>query len=416
MMVLGRMKDQSSADVIVVGAGPAGLVTGLAMAHAGLKTVVAAPRADAHDGRTAALFQGSVTFLKRIGAWDLVAEKAEPIRSIRLVDATGRLLRAPEVCFRAEEIGLAAFGYNVSNSGLTAALEEIARQRLERIETAGIATLELNPKGARLTTREGQTLCCRLVAGADGRGSLCRAAAGIGTKSWSYDQAALVCSFSHSRPHAGISTELHRDAGPLTVVPMPGNASSLVWVERPVEAQRLAQLPDPEFRAELSKHLGGLLGTLSTIGPRRMFPLSGLTAESFGQNRVGLIGEAAHVIPPIGAQGLNLSFRDAATLAELAGEAQARGEDIGAPAVLSGYERRRRPDVSSRVWSIDLMNRSLLTGLLPVHLTRGAGLAAIGVIGPLRRLMMREGITPSYATPALMQPILALSTAAAKDA
>ena len=218
------------------------------------------------------------------------------------------------------------------------------------------------------------------------------------------------------RSHNGISTELHCAAGPLTVVPMPGNVSSLVWVERAAEARRLQGLSDTEFKTELSAHIAPLLGSLGPIGPRRVFPLSGMTATAFGQNRVGLIGEAAHVIPPIGAQGLNLSFRDAATLAELAGEARDRGDDIGSAAVLAAYERRRRPDAASRVWTIDLLNRSLLSGLLPVHLARGAGLAALNAFAPLRQLLMREGMTPSYATPALMRSLDTLSTVAENGA
>ena len=410
-MVLRNMTDSPAADVVVAGAGPAGLAAGLAMAFSGLSAIVAGPKANPNDGRTSALFQGSIDFLKRIGAWDAICPHAEPIAAIRLIDATGSLFRAPEVTFRATEIGLPAFGYNVPASALTAALESAAAGRVQRIETAGVASLEPGPDHIRLTTAEGQTLTCRLAAGADGRGSICRQAAGIAAKIWSYDQAAVVCSFPHARPHLGISSEFHGAAGPLTVVPMPGNASSLVWVERPAEAQRLAALSEPEFRGELSSRLGGLLGTLGAVGPRRIFPLSGMTAESFGQNRVGLIGEAAHVIPPIGAQGLNLSFRDAATLAELAGDAHARGEDIGSAAVLAAYETRRRPDAASRVWTIDMLNRSLLTGLLPVHLLRGAGIAGLGAFGPLRRLVMREGVSPSSAIPALMRPADPLSTA-----
>ena len=400
------MADSKIFDIAVVGAGPTGLATGLAMASIGLKTVVIAPPANLQDGRTAALFAGSIEFLKRLGVWSHVAEAAAPLRTIRLVDATGHIFRAPEVNFIADEIGIEAFGFNVPNAGLTQALETAARGKLERVVSAGVRSLELGAVNgpAELTTQEGQTFAARLICGADGRQSLCREAADIATRSWSYDQAALVCSFSHSRPHNGVSTEFHRSAGPLTVVPMPGDTSSLVWVERPAEATRISKLSDPDFVVELSKHLGGLLGTIERASQRRVFPLSGLTATKFGQNRVALVGEAAHVMPPIGAQGLNLSLRDAATLAELVGHRHARMEDIGGPAVLEDYENRRRADVSSRVWGIDLMNRSLLAEFLPIHLTRGAGLTALKAFGPLRRWVMAEGISPSYATPTLMLP------------
>ena len=214
----------------------------------------------------------------------------------------------------------------------------------------------------------------------------------------------MVATFTHTRPHQGVSTEFHRRAGPLTVVPMPGLRSSLVWVDTPEEATRLAALSEADFNFELSSHLGGLLGRLSGFSPRRVFPLSGQTAKVMGQNRIGLIGEAAHVIPPIGAQGLNLSLRDGATLAEIAGDALSNGRDPGGESVLSEYNSRRSRDVTARVWSIDLMNRSLLSDLLPVHLARGAGLTALKALGPLRHLVMREGMAPSFATPRLMIP------------
>lgn len=411
---------RESYDVAVVGAGPAGLVAGLAMAHVGLKTAVIGPKSDGGDGRTTALFQASIDFLKTLDAWTAIAPIAEPIGAIRLVDATGHLLSGPEVTFSAKEIGLEAFGYNVPTGGLTEALElAIAGRAIrggaigggaKRLAASSVEHIEISEDHVELQLGDGGVVSARLAVGADGRRSLARAAAGISIKSWEYDQTALVCTFAHSRPHYGISTEFHRRSGPLTLVPLPGRSCGLVWVEQPERAQRAAGLPDGEFLAELSRLLKGLLGTLSGPSRRRVFPLSGLTAQSFGRNRVGLIGEAAHVIPPIGAQGLNLSFRDAATLAELAGAAYARGEDIGGAPVLEAFERRRRPDVASRVWTIDALNRSLLSGLLPVHLARGAGIAALSAFGPLRRLVMREGIAPRFATPSLMRPGATLST------
>jgi 2-octaprenyl-6-methoxyphenol hydroxylase len=405
------MNQADAPDLIVAGAGPAGLATGLAAAALGLKTFVIGPPADPADGRTAALFQSSVQFLKAIGAWQFLEAKAERLDAIRLVDATGGLLRAPEVTFRASEIGLEAFGYNVSNSSLTQALEQAAAGCLRRVVSKGVANAVPSDGRTELTTIEGETFSAPLVAGADGRNSLIRRSAGIGTQAWTYQQAAVVCTFEHSRSHRGVSTELHRRAGPLTVVPMPGrqsgnasaNISSLVWVETPGEAQRLAALDDAAFLIELGSHISGLLGTLSRVSPRKAFPLSGQTATVLAKNRCALIGEAGHVMPPIGAQGLNLSFRDAATLAELASDALSAGRDIGGDDVLAAYERQRRADVASRSWSIDLMNRSLLSEYTPVHLARGLGLTALKAIAPLRRALMREGVSPSFATPRLMR-------------
>ncbi len=396
-------------DVVVAGAGPAGLAAGLACAHFGLTCAIVGPKADPKDNRTAALFAGSVTFLKRIGAWDAISGTATAIESIRLVDATGGLWRAPEVVFRSIEIGEPCFGFNVRNRDVSAALELISQRHTTRIETAAITSITPGPSCVTLTTADEQAISCCLLAAADGRNSLARQAAGIAAKTWDYPQAAVVCTFEHGRPHNQISTEFHRRAGPLTTVPMPGNASSLVWVEHPAEAQRLVSLEDEDFRRELSGHLSGLLGSLYGISDRRAFPLSGLTAESYGAHRVALVGEAAHVIPPIGAQGLNLSLRDGATLAELAGQARDQNKDFGGPEILVAYERRRRPDARNRIWTIDALNRTLLSEYLPVHLARGAGLVALNSFGPLRRLVMREGIAPAYAAPELMQSGAGLS-------
>ena len=397
------MTDQSKTSAVVVGAGPAGLATALALAHEGVETLLVGPPANAADGRTAALFQGSVQFLKAIGAWAEIEPLAEPITAIRLADATANTFRAPEVTFDAAEIGYPAFGYNVPTGALTVALDKVAGSRIRRLVSTGVTRLETRSDDVQLETAEGQTITAKLVAAADGRASLCRRSAGIETRSWSYPQAALVATFSHTRPHQGVSTELHRRTGPLTIVPMPGNASSLVWVEEPGEAERLAALSDRAFIAALEPYLAHLTGTVSGLSPRRLFQLSGQTASVLGQNRVALIGEAGHVIPPIGAQGLNLSFRDAAMLAELAGSALSTGRDIGSDDVLADFDRRRRPDITARVWSIDLMNRSLLSEYAPVHFARGLGLFVLKTISPLRHLVMREGMTPSFATPRLMR-------------
>lgn len=392
-------------DVAVIGAGPAGLATAMAMAELGFTTAVIGPPADPRDGRTAALFQSSITFLKRIGAWEAIESSSARLDAIRLIDATGSFFRAPEVTFRACDIGVPAFGYNVPNAVLTSVLETLAAKRTTRLHTARVTSIVPSESGVTLTTAEGVTITCRLAAAADGRQSAARAAAGISVKSWKYEQAAIVCAFSHSRPHDQISTEFHRRSGPLTVVPGPGNRSNLVWVDGIAEAERLAHLDDGAFSTELSQHLQGLLGRIAIETPRRMFALSGQTAEPLAQNRIALIGEAGHVIPPIGAQGLNLSFRDAATLADVAAAARQAGEDIGGPKTLAAYADARRFDVTSRVWTVDLLNRSLLSEFGPVHAARGLGLFALKTLPALRRHVMREGIAPPNAMPRLMQPV-----------
>jgi 2-octaprenyl-6-methoxyphenol hydroxylase len=252
---------------------------------------------------------------------------------------------------------------------------------------------------------DGSTVAARLALGADGEASPCRKAAAIATETWSYPQVAIATRFAHGRGHGNVSTEIHRRAGPLTTVPLPGGMSSLVWVETVVEAQRLMGLDAAAFARELEGRLHGLLGEVGDVGPRAMFPLSGIAAQRLAANRVALVGEAGHRLPPIGAQGLNLGLRDAAWLAEIAGAAVAAGRDPGAPDVLEDYARARRGDVESRTLAVDLLNRSLIAGLPPLDLARSAGLAALAAMPWLRRLAMREGVSPAGPQPRLLRPL-----------
>jgi 2-octaprenyl-6-methoxyphenol hydroxylase len=199
----------------------------------------------------------------------------------------------------------------------------------------------------------------------------------------------VVCNFSHGRPHHGACTEFHYASGPFTIVPLRERESSLVWVETSEEGARLAALEDAAFTAELARRLDGLLGEIIGLGPRGAFPLSGLVAKKLTAQRLALVGEAAHVMPPIGAQGLNLGFRDVADLVECA----ARGSDPGMQEVLAAYERSRRGDVWTRVLAADLLNRTLTSNLPLLQLARGAGLSALSLAGPLRRAAMRRGMS-----------------------
>jgi 2-octaprenyl-6-methoxyphenol hydroxylase len=403
------MSAETATDCIVVGTGAAGLTAALGLAAIGLDVALIGPpppTAVARDTRTAALFQASIELLKTLGVWPQLEGASAPLAAIRLIDDTDSLLRAPEVLFRSAEAGLAAFGFNVPNAALVDALAARAAGTARITWSAGAAARQVRPgaDSIEVITDTGARVAAPLLIAADGRRSICREAAGIGVETWDYPQTAIATAFAHSRPHHDISTEFHRQAGPCTTVPMPGRWSSLVWVERPAIATRLAALPQAEFRAALDQRLNGLLGTVGEIGPVKSFPLGGLQAASFGRSRVALIGEAAHAFPPIGAQGLNLGLRDVAALVEAVATARRRRTDIGADEVLEAYSAARARDVASRTTGVDLLNRSLLTEFLPAQLARGAGLHALKTIAPLRRWAISVGMSPPGPLPRLMQP------------
>lgn len=399
------MPDKSANPAaIVVGGGPAGLTAAIALTQGGVSTVLAGKRPTRADNRTTALLAGSVTALETLGVWPLCATHAAPLKIMRIVDDTGRLWRAPEVKFDCAEIDLEAFGQNIENRHLVATLEQYARTlpNLRLIED-NVTSVVPETYSVTVTLASGESLTAPLVVGADGKNSLCRKAADIGFDTRDYKQVALTVCLKHSRPHRDSSTEFHAPSGPFTLVPLPGNRSSVVWVLDPLRADEIAELDDAALSLEIERAAHSILGKIEVEPGRGLFPLSAASARTFGAKRIALVGEAAHVIPPIGAQGLNLGLRDAATIGELASQAQRDGGDIGGATVLTAYDKMRRTDVGSRTFAIDLLNRTLLTDFLPVQGLRGIGLYMLDRIGPLRRAAMREGIAPGSSQPRLMR-------------
>jgi 2-octaprenyl-6-methoxyphenol hydroxylase len=256
---------------------------------------------------------------------------------------------------------------------------------------------------ATLTLESGSSIRASLIVAADGGRSQLREDAGIPTRSWSYPQAALTTILAHDRDHRDTSTEFHTRAGPFTLVPLPGRRSSLVWVMRPDEAERHMALDDGALARAIERQAQSLLGAMRIDGPRGLVPLRGLSVERYVAPRLALVGEAAHVFPPIGAQGLNLGLRDVAALRDAFVDARENGEEIGGGAALGRYQRGRDLDVRLRSAAVNGLNRTLLTDFLPADFLRGVGLLALAGIGPLRRAAMREGVIPSMGAPRLMR-------------
>lgn len=393
-------------DVLIAGAGAAGLAAGLALADAGFDVIVAGPLDLRPTARTVALFEGSIRFLRALGVWDAVEPLAMPLETMRIIDDTGSLFRPPPAEFHARELGLSAFGQNIENHSLIGVMAECARPRLRLIERM-IDRIDFDALAVTATLADGARVRAPLIVAADGRKSFVRRAAGIAARETQGDQVALTAIVRHTRPHREVSTEFHTRGGPFTLVPLPPlpdapHRSSLVWLMPQTLGRRLSGLDDGALAKAIETQAQSFLGAMTLEGPRGLFPMAMMTAERLTGARVALIGEAAHVFPPIGAQGLNLGLRDAAHLAQALSEARAAGEEPAGTA-LETYERLRAGDIATRSGGVHALNSALLSEFLPVDLLRGFGLLALSNIAPLRRAVMRQGIMPGHGLPKVMQ-------------
>ena len=394
-----------TSDIIVVGAGAAGLAAAMGLAQAGWQVTLIGKPDLAATARTVALLDGSLRLFENLGVLERLRPDFAALETMRIVDDTGSLFRSPPVDFRAGEIGLDVFGENIENRLLVTHLADAARA------TPGLTFIE----GKVVHATPGEALACvtledgarygaRLLVAADGRTSLLRKAAGIATRDWSYPQVALTVLLAHDRPHRDVSTEFHTRQGPFTLVPLPGkdgapHRSSLVWMMDPLEASRRQRLDDVTLAQEIERQSHHLHGRVRLEGPRGAFPMSGLGAMRLAAHRIALVGDAAHGFPPIGAQGLNLGLRDVAHLVDCL----TPGQDPGQDESLARYEAARQGDIRLRIFGVDLLNRSLLSGLMPVDALRGFGLMALAAIRPLRKLVMRAGVMPRGSVPSLMR-------------
>ena len=345
------------------------------------------------DLRSTAFLMPSVALFERIGLWEHLAPHATALQVMRIVDAGGatatpRLTRD----FDAAEIGDQPFGWNLPNWLMRREL--MARTRalpsVRVIHGTGTATVLPRSEGAVVTLTDGRRLRARLLIGADGRDSAVRGALGIGTRTWRYGQKALAFAVTHEQPHHNVSTEVHRSGGPFTLVPLPDRdgqpGSAVVWMDDAAAIDALLALPAPDFEAALNDRSAGVLGHLRQATPLTAWPIVSQIADRFAGPRTALIAEAAHVLPPIGAQGLNMSLADLSALLELS------RADPGSADSLARYNRTRRPDAYARILAIDALNRASQAQLRPLRDLRAAALGGLYGIAPVRRLMMRAGL------------------------
>jgi len=398
------VKKSDNFDIVIVGAGVVGVVAALAFQREGYKTCLVGPQNNEKDGRTVALFQGAVCFLDAMGVWRKLATESAPLEVMRIIDDTRNLFHVPTTSFRATELGLDAFGWNIANYTLLKLLSEAVSSNpaITHIRDTA-ASCTFGEKTAILQTTGGISLEASLIVAADGRRSVLRQQAGIGAKIWNYPQTALTTILDHERDHRNTSTEFHTRHGPFTLVPLPGRRSSLVWLTAPERSEELREMTDEDLARNIEEQAHHMLGGMTVSGPRAIVPMTGLSTDSYVGKRLALVGETAHVFPPIGAQGLNLGLRDVANLRDVLADAAGRNCDIGHQDVLRLYQRQRKLDVGVRTTAVDSLNRLLLAQYLPTDWLRSAGLLAIANIPSLRRMVMQMSMRPNIGTPQMMQ-------------
>lgn len=396
---MAQERNRHSHSICIVGGGLVGKVAALELAarlkgaNASLALIAAEPTNP--DKRTTAMLMPAIEMLQNLGLWSDIAPLTAPLQTMRLIDGSNRLIRAPMVDFHSSEIDMPAFGYNVPNADMLAALDA-AIEADETIkwfrQTANVTSL--GTEGAVIETDDGAVIGTQLIVAADGQNSMCREAAGIPAQKWSYPQTAIVLNFSHSLPHGGISAEFHTETGPFTQVPLPASdkakyRSSLVWLVEPQQADGLVAMGLDQLSQIIEEKLQSSYGKVKVENAPVALSMRGMTATIFGANRVVLIGESGHLFPPIGAQGFNLGMRDLRDLVAVLSKATG---DLGSPNIVAAYDRKRQADVKARTVGVDMMNRSLLTDFLPVQFVRSLGLSALGSVSPLRKLAMFQGL------------------------
>ncbi|WP_156929413.1 MULTISPECIES: UbiH/UbiF/VisC/COQ6 family ubiquinone biosynthesis hydroxylase [unclassified Paracoccus (in: a-proteobacteria)] len=394
-VILRSMK--TDFDILIAGGGLNGPALALALADAGLSVAVVDARpadaraGDAFDGRAYALALASQRLLAALGLWRDLADKAQEIRKVEATQGVPGEGAGPfGLHFDGAEMEEGRLGYMLEDRFLYRALLAGMQDRVAHLP--GLSVIGQQPDGPaiRATLSDGRVLRAALLVGADGRQSGVAARAGIRRIGHDYGQIALVAAVDHDLPHHGTAHQYFMPTGPLAILPLPGNRSSIVWSEAEAQARAVIELPDPDFLAVLRPRFGDFLGEIRLAGPRFSYPLNLTLAERYVDARVALVGDAAHGVHPIAGQGLNLGLRDVAALAEVIVAARRRGEDIGAAPVLARYQDWRRPDATALALGMDGVNTLFSNANPLLRAAREIGMGLVDAIPPLRRGFMRQ--------------------------
>ena len=392
--------ERKTTDIVIAGGGVAGLTAAAAFGTAGFDVTIIDPTApvttrdaDGADLRTTAFLQPAQQFLAAAGLWSRLAPFATPLQIMRITDIGTDTPVTRD--FNAADISEQPFGWNLPNWLLRR--EMVARlKELPNVDfRAGIGFTQMvaRSREALVTLSDNNQLSAKLVIGADGRNSAVRETAQIGVKTMRYGQKALTFAVTHDAPHDNVSTEIHRAGGPFTLVPLPDHdgkpCSAVVWMESGAEANRLHALPPAAFEAAANDRSALLYGPLKLASKRTIWPIISQIADHLTAPRTALVAEAAHVMPPIGAQGLNMSLRDLSCLLDLA---KATPDQLGAPAMLDAYARKRHPDIKLRVAGIDALNRASIAGNPMMQSLRAKGIEALYGVAPVRQTLMQLGL------------------------
>lgn len=391
-------------DVTIIGGGVPGMALAALLAPSGLKVLLAdaAPPPPAlkdvkPDGRTAALMGGSIDILTAARIWAQAKDFGSPLKRMAVIDDSKFPAQADamiEQIFDAKELGREAFGWNMPLTAMRACLaDELAKfKNVTFFTKTTLVDFLVGANDVMVTLDDQKSFTTKLLIGCDGRDSAVRKKSNIDAKRRAYNQSAITCLISHTRPHNDTSSEFHRPGGPFTIVPMQGDVSAIVWVEKDADANAFLKLPRASLIEALQDRTRNRVGKIDLLSNPTAWPLEYLRSHTLTAPRTALAAEAAHVISPIGAQGLNLSLRDVKTLADIIIQSHELGLDIGSAAVLNKYERARKSDVVSRSFTIDLANQAVANDKSAIRALRRLTLRALSLPGPWRHLVMKKGL------------------------